>query len=140
MAQVTTGNLGLKYDAICMIAFAPPYARGVLRADKVTGVVQALFNSHTSCADSDWLALATHVLARYLHLDCAQPQQAQDTPSSFVAKRPALTSASPGSTIPLGPPLLTSSTTLSRGAVVLRAASARWSRIVHAGKRHEIVL
>jgi hypothetical protein len=73
MAQATTGNLGLKYDAICMIAYAPTYARGDLRADKGTGAVQALFNSHTSCADSDWLELATHVPALYLHLDCAQP-------------------------------------------------------------------
>jgi hypothetical protein len=120
MAQATTGNLGLKYDAICMTAYAPPYARGVLRADKGTGAVQALFNSHTSCAD-----LATHVLARYFHLNCAQPQQAQDTPSSCVAKRPALPSASPGSTVPLGPPLLTSGATLNREAVVPRAASAR---------------
>lgn len=120
-----------------MIVLALPYARGVLRADKGTGAVQALFNSHTSCAYSDWLALATHVHARYFYLDCAQPQQAQDTPSSSVAKRPALTSASPGSTIPLGPPLLASGMTLTREAVAPRAASARWSRIVYAETSHQ---
>src|SRR5690349_19445790 len=67
MAQATTGILELKYDAICRIAYAPPFARGVLHADKGTCAVQALFNSHTSSADSDWLALATHALARYFH-------------------------------------------------------------------------
>lgn len=71
-------------------------------------------------------------------LDCAQPQQAQETPSSCIAKRPALTSASPGSTIPLGPPLSFSGTTLKAGAVALSSISARCSQIVYAGRSYEI--
>lgn len=123
MAQATIGILGLKYHMICIIAYAPPYARSVLRADKGTGAVQALFNSHTSCADSNWLALATPVLARYFHLDCGQPQADSRHAFSCVAKRPALTSVSPGSTIPLGLPLSTSSTAFTIEAVPLKAAS-----------------
>jgi hypothetical protein len=138
MAQATTGLLGLKYDAICMIAYAPPCARSVLRADKFTGAVQVLFNSHTICADSDWLALATHVLARYFHLDCAQPQASSR--HAFLMRRQAVRShiSQPGPTTPLGLPLSTSSTALTGEAALLRAASRRWFRIMHTVKVTEL--
>lgn len=70
-----------------------------------------LFSSHNGLSYSDWFASTTPVLAHYS--DFSYVPTVSRTPTlalSCVAKRSAITSASPGSTAPLGSTLHTPST------------------------------